>query len=118
MTISEMLVAISDIGRIVYAFRQWCGEPAPALWDQSKYGEWLYRDIPGFCNAETIEGIKEQGFVLNPGRYVGIEERKGDEEPFSVKFPRILVELEDSFAEGERLTEEVRRHLSGLQYYA
>ena len=115
-----MLVAISDIGRIVYAFRQWCGEPAPALWDQSKYGEWLYRDIPGFCNAlrRSKASRSKASYSTTTGRYVGIEERKGDEEPFSVKFPRILVELEDSFAEGERLTEEVRRHLSGLQYYA
>ncbi|MYH63033.1 MAG: SAM-dependent DNA methyltransferase [Caldilineaceae bacterium SB0675_bin_29] len=107
----------SDIGRIVYAYRQWRGEPAPDWWDQAKHGEWLYHDTPGFCKAETVEGIKDRGFVLNPGRYVGAEERRGDEEPFSVKFPHILGELEDSFSEGERLAEEVRRQLSGLQYY-
>ena len=108
----------SDIGRIVYAFRQWRGEPAPAWWDEAEHGEWAYRDIPGFCKVETIEGIKNQGFVLVPGRYVGAEEQEDDEEPFKVKYPRLLMELEESFAEGERLAAEVRNHLSGLRYHA
>ena len=30
-----------------------------------------YRDIKGFCKAVTIEEIQEQGWSLNPGRYVG-----------------------------------------------
>ena len=108
----------SDIGRIVYAFRQWRGEPAPAWWDEAEHGEWSYRDIPGFCKAETIEGVKKQGFVLVPGRYVGAESREDDGERFMEKYARLLRELEESFAEGERLTAEVRNHLSGLRYHA
>ena len=46
----------SDLGRIVYAFRQWRGEPAPDWWGEVQHGKWEYRDIPGFCKAETIEG--------------------------------------------------------------
>ena len=61
----------SDIGRIVYAFRQWRGESAPVWWNEAEHGEWIYRDVPGFCKAETIGGIKKHGFVLTPGRYVG-----------------------------------------------
>ena len=104
----------SDIGRIVYAFRQWRGEPAPAWWDEAEHGEWVYRDIPGFCKAETIEGIKKQGFVLTPGRYVGAEARKNDDEPFTEKYPRLLAELEESFVEGERLTALVKNKLGAL----
>ena len=58
----------SDIGRIVYAFRQWRGEPAPGWWNEAEHGEWIYRDVPGFCRAETIGGMKKHGFVLPPGR--------------------------------------------------
>ena len=101
----------SDIGRIVYAFRQWRGEPAPAWWNESEHGEWTYRDVPGFCKAETIGGIEKHGFVLTPGRYVGAEAPEDDREPFTEKFPRILAELEESFAEGERLAAEVRTQL-------
>ena len=106
----------SNIGRIVYAFRQWRGEPAPAWWDEAEHGEWVYRDIPGFCKAETIDGIKKQGFVLTPGRYVGAEAPEDDGEPFREKYPRLLTELEKSLAEGERLAAVVRGKLGTTGY--
>ena len=105
----------SDIGRIVYAFRQWRGEPAPAGWDEVEHGEWDYRDIPGFCKAETIEGIKKQGFVLAPGRFVGAELQEHDGEPFEEKYLRLVEELENSFAEGDRLTAVVRQNLARIK---
>ena len=105
----------SDIGRIVYAFRQWRGEPAPAWWNKVEHGEWVYRDIPGFCKAETIEGIRKHGFVLTPGRYVGAEAPEDDGEPFSEKYPRRLAELEESFVEGEQLTGVIREYLAKVQ---
>ena len=104
----------SDIGQIVYAYRQWRGEPAPAWWNEAEHGEWIYRDIPGFCKAETIVGIKKHGFVLTPGRYVGAEEQMDDGEPFSEKYPRLLADLEESLTEGERLTAELRNKLRAL----
>ena len=104
----------SDIGRIVYAFRQWRGEPAPAWWNEAEHGEWIYRDVPGFCKAETIEDTKKHGFVLTPGRYVGAEAPVDDGEPFTEKYPRLLAELEESFAKGERLAAEVRTRLEGI----
>jgi type I restriction enzyme M protein len=105
----------SDIGRIVYAFRQWLGEPAPAWWDEQQHGAWEYHDIPGFCKAETIEGIEKHGFVLTPSRYVGAEEQEDEGEPFTEKYPRLLAELEECFAEGERLMVVVREQLAGLR---
>ncbi len=56
----------SDIGRIVYAFRQWRGAPQPRWWDERKHGPWSYRDTPGFTKAATIEEIGKHGFVLTP----------------------------------------------------
>ena len=104
----------SDIGRIVYTFRRWRGELAPLWWDESDHGEWVYHDIPGFCKAETIAGIKRQAFVLTPGGYVGAEEQDDDAEPFTEKYPRLLAELKASFAEGERLTTAVRARLESI----
>ena len=105
----------SGIGRIVCAFRKWRGEPAPTWWDEAKHGEWVYGDIPGFCKAETIESIRKQGFVLTPGRYVGAESQDDDGEPFTEKCPRLLAELEESFAKGERLTAVVRERLARVK---
>jgi hypothetical protein len=104
----------ADLGRIVYAFRQWRGEPAPAWWDEEQHGAWAYRDIPGFCKAETITGIGKHGFVLTPGRYVGAEEQVGDGEPFVEKYPRLLAELEVCFGEGERLMAVAGRSVSKM----
>ena len=105
----------SDIGRIVYAFRQWRGEPAPTWWNEAEHGEWVYRDIPGFCKAETIEGIGKQGFVLTPGPYVGARAQVDDGEPFTEKYPRLLAEMEESLAEGERLTAAVKERLARIE---
>ncbi len=104
----------SDIGRIVYAFRQWRGEPKPEWWDDNKHGAWVYRDIPGFCKAAAVEEIRKHGFVLTPGRYVGAKEQEDDGELFAEKYPLLLEELEACFAEGERLTGIVRAKLSEL----
>ena len=104
----------SDIGRIVYAFRRWRGEPRPAAWDKKKDGPWAYADVPGFCKAAKTEEIEKHGFVLTPGRYVGAEEVEDDGEPFEVKYPRFLAELEEQFAEGERLTAVIRENLGRL----
>ncbi len=105
----------SDIGRIIYVFRQWRGEPPPEWWDQAEHGAWDYNDTPGFCKAETIDSIKKQNFVLTPGRYVGMEVQEEDDEPFTEKYPRLLADLEQSLARGERLAAEVRTRLSELR---
>ena len=104
----------SDTGRIVYAFRRWRGEPKPAIWDEAKHGPWAYADVPGFCRAAPLAEIEKHAFVLTPGRYVGAEEVEDDAEPFEVKYPRLLAELEKELAEGERLTAVVREKLGGL----
>lgn len=104
----------TDIGCIVYAYRQWRGEPAPDWWNKADHGEWKYGDIPGFCKSETIEGIGKQGFVLTPGRFVGTEEQEDDGEPFAKKYPRLVAELEKCFAEGEQLMGAVRERLGAV----
>lgn len=104
----------SDIGRIVYAFRQWRGEQAPAWWDAKQHGEWSYRDIPGFCKSASIADIEKHGFVLTPGRYVGAEEQEDDGEPFAEKFPRLVAELEEHFAKGHAVADEVLVNLKAL----
>ncbi|MEA2327957.1 MAG: type restriction enzyme protein [Thermoanaerobaculia bacterium] len=106
----------SDLGRIVYAFRQWRGEPAPAWWKETEHGAWAYRDIAGFCKSETIEGIDKHGFVLTPGRYVGAEGQQEDGEPFADKYPRLLKELEACFAAAEQLTTVVTARLRGIKH--
>ncbi|WNC95554.1 class I SAM-dependent DNA methyltransferase (plasmid) [Paraburkholderia sp. FT54] len=102
----------TDIGRIIYAFRQWRGEKRPEWWDEAQHGTWSYSDIPGFCNAANIEEIKKHGFVLTPSRYVGAEEQQNDGEPFAEKYSRLLEELDRHFATSEQLTAVIRAQLN------
>jgi type I restriction enzyme M protein len=105
----------SDLGRIVYAYRQWRGEPATAWWDAKAHGEWSFRPTPGFSKAATLNEIAKHGHVLTPGRYVGAEDMEDDGEEFALKYRRMVAELEEQLAEGERLTEILRAQLAGVE---
>jgi len=109
----------SDIGRIVYAYRQWRGEPAPDWWNpapvsEGGHGAWTFKPIPGFAQSATIEEIAKHGHVLTPGRYVGAEDVEDDAEPFAEKYPRLVAEVEECFREGERLAAMVRQKLASV----
>jgi type I restriction enzyme M protein len=104
----------SDIGRIVYAYRMWRGEPKPDWWKKKDHGDWKFEPTPGFCKPATIDEIAKHGHVLTPGRYVGAEDVEEDAEPFSEKYPRLVAELEECLKEGERLAQVIRHRLSGI----
>ena len=104
----------SDIGRIVYAYRMWRGEPQPEWWKTMEHGEWSFTPTPGFAKPATIEEIAKHGHALTPGRYVGAEDIEEDAEPFVEKFPRLVAEVEECLAEGERLTSVIREKLRGV----
>jgi type I restriction enzyme M protein len=75
-----------------------------------------YADVPGFCKSATTPEIAAHGHVLTPGRYVGEEEVVDDGEPFEVKMPRLVAELEAQFAESARLEQAIKANLRGLGY--
>jgi type I restriction enzyme M protein len=81
-----------DVARIAGTYHAWRGE--------AEAGE--YADVPGFCKSATTEEITSHGYVLTPGRYVGAEETLDDDEPFEEKMRRLMLLLEEAFAEGHR----------------
>ncbi len=104
----------SDIGRIVYAYRQWRGEPKPEWWKKKEHGDWTFSPTPGFAKPATLDEIAKHGHVLTPGRYVGAEDVEEDAEPFAEKYPRLVAEVEECLAESARLAAVVREQLSIL----
>jgi len=67
-------------------------------------GELTYQDIAGLCKVATKEEIIEQGYSLNPGRYVGVAEGEQEcDEDFSVKLTALQEELEVLNAEAHEL---------------
>jgi len=73
----------------------------------STYHNWRntdgkYEDIKGFCNSASIERVRELGYVLTPGRYVGLPDDEDDFD-FKERFTKLKAEFEEELKEEERL---------------
>ena len=83
---------------------------------QFKTQDTIYEDESGFAKVATLEEIKENDFVLTPGRYVGFVEAEEDTEVFEEKMERLTRELGEQFAEGAGLEKEIRENLKKIGY--
>ncbi|HNY34724.1 MAG TPA: class I SAM-dependent DNA methyltransferase [Methanothrix soehngenii] len=95
-----------EIARIAGTYHAWRGDA----------GAGQYEDVPGFCRSVSLEDMKNNGYVLTPGRYVGAEAVEEDSEPFEEKMQRLTKKLAEQFAESARLEAEIRTNLKGLGY--
>ncbi|MEI2809790.1 MAG: class I SAM-dependent DNA methyltransferase [Nocardioides sp.] len=101
----ERSLADADIARIADTFHAWRGTAS------AKDKGLSYADVPGFCASVTLAQIKEAGYVLSPGRYVGAAEVAEDDEPIEAKIERLTAELFAQFEESARLEQVVREQL-------
>jgi type I restriction enzyme M protein len=60
--------------------------------------------------------MKNDGYVLTPGRYVGAEEVEDDGEVFEEKMLHLTKKLEQQFEESARLEAMIRNNLKGLSF--
>ena len=73
-----------------------------------------YIDIPGLCKVASIEEIEDQGWSLNPGRYVGVAERAADDFDFKERLQELNEELEILNFEASKLEDQVSENVSYL----
>ena len=73
-------------------------------------------DVPGFCAAVTTEDIAKQGYILTPGRYIGLAEAEADGEVFEEKMARLTGELSGLFAQSHVLEAEIKERLGAIGY--
>ena len=59
-----------------------------------RFSDGKYADVPGLCQAATLDEIAVQGFSLNVGRYVGIADREEEEFDFLERLEELNEELE------------------------
>jgi len=104
-TRTERDLSLEDRARIVGAYHAWRGDE-----------DTEYADVPGFCKSATLEDIGKSGWVLTPGRYVGVEAREADTEPFGEKMARLTLELRGHFTESARLQAQIEENLRRLGY--
>ena len=95
-----------EINRIAGTYHAWRGE--------KDSGE--YEDVPGFCKSATTDEIKEHGYVLTPGRYVGAAEIEDDGIPFEEKMAELSAKLYEQFAEADQLEATIMKNLEVLGY--
>lgn len=82
----------------------------------SAFQDGILENKKGFCAVATLQDISAQDYVLTPGRYVGIEEKEDDGEPFEEKMTRLTTELSGLFAKSHELEEEIRKKLGAIGY--
>jgi len=80
------------------------------------YVDGTLEDQKGFCAVVTTEEIAKQDYILTPGRYVGIEEKQDDGEPFEEKMARLTGELSELFDQSHKLEAEIRQKLGAIGY--
>ena len=75
-----------------------------------------YENIPVFCKVATIDEIKENNYVLTPGRYVGTKEQEDDGISFEEKMKTLTSKLKVQFEESHKLEDEIRKNLEAIGY--
>jgi type I restriction enzyme M protein len=91
-----------QIKKIANTVRAWRGE--------RDAGE--YADVAGFCKAVSKDEIAAKGgYVLTPGRYVGLAEEEDDGVPFDEKIKKLNSELRELFVEGRQLQDKIEKNM-------
>lgn len=79
------------------------------MFPRGKYG-----DVAGLCKVASRAEIEAQGWSLNPGRYVGVAERAGEDFDFAERLEELNEELEKLNAEARELEERIAQNVGRL----
>jgi len=107
--ISRTQIELGDeeIARVVGTYTAWRGQEEGA--DE-------YADELGFAASADLATIKQQGFTLSPGRYVGAPAKEEDEVASEERMAELVETLEAEMAENERLAGGVWEALGRVGY--
>ena len=95
-----------EIAKIADTYHAWRGDKG--------FGN--YADSAGFCKFAMLKEIRNHGYVLTPGRYVGAATLQDDGEPFGKKMERLVAQLRDQQAEATKLDIAIAANLKELKY--
>jgi type I restriction enzyme M protein len=66
-----------------------------------------YENIDGFSYSATIQEVAQQDYKLTPGIYVGTEAIEDDGIPFEEKMETLKAQLQEQFAKGNELQQQI-----------
>ena len=82
---------------------------------EDSYHNWRnntnYEDIKGFCKSADLEDMEKHGFVLTPGRYVGITHQEDDGISYEEKIEELQNTLAAQIAKESELNDKIREQL-------
>mgnify|MGYP005831672923 CR=1 FL=1 len=73
-----------------------------------------YQDVAGLCKVATLDEIREQGYSLTPGRYVGVAPEEEDDFDFHERLAELNDELQTLNAEARELEERIGTNIEKL----
>lgn len=88
-------------------------------WLMERFPEGKYQDVIGLCKVAKLEGedgIKDQDYSLNAGRYVGvvIEDDGMTADEFKAEMQKLHIEFESLSAQAQELEKEISANLKSL----
>lgn len=104
----------TDIQRIAETFHFWKINIMVAS-DEAGHKR-VYQDEPGFCKSVELKEIRQEDYVLTPGRYIDRLKDDDDGEPFAEKMARLTEQLGRQFDESNLLEKQIKRSIAELGY--
>ncbi|MEC3617093.1 class I SAM-dependent DNA methyltransferase [Bacillus stercoris] len=93
-----------EINKIAHTYHNW------------RNVEGSYEDVQSFCKSVKVDEVRENGYVLTPGRFVGIGRVKEEGVSYNEKLEQLTNELGELFIDSQNLQEKVRKNLGGIGY--
>jgi type I restriction enzyme M protein len=109
----EDIEFLANIGRLYRGENAETGMSSQELMEEH-FPDGSYTDVPGLCKVATLDDIEEQGWSLNPGRYVGVAARGADDFVFAERLEELNEELEILNAEARNLEERIAENVSQI----
>jgi type I restriction enzyme M protein len=72
-----------------------------------------YADVKGFCKSATVAEVAQLGYVLTPGRYVGLPDEEDDFD-FKERFAALQAEFAGQLQEEDRLNKLILENLAKI----
>jgi type I restriction enzyme M protein len=98
------VLAEEDINKISDTYHNWKKNPDK------------YEDIKGFCKSAERDEVEKHGFILTPGRFVGIKDVIDDGVPFEEKMQKLTSTLKEQFAKEEVMNAEIKKQLAKIGF--
>ncbi|MGW4197183.1 class I SAM-dependent DNA methyltransferase [Streptomyces sp. NPDC005004] len=103
---TERILPEADLKKIADTYHAWRGTAS------ARQAGLAYEDVPGFCFSANVEKVREHGYSLTPGRYVGaVKAEEEDTEVVAERISKLAEKLYGLFNESAELEKTVREQL-------